>query len=98
MVVGLGRIRHALGDGVTEQQARQVLAMLTAAGLLDEPLKGGRIELCGVAEIAKMAGVSPAAVCQWVGMPEPIARLKGGRIWDRREIRRFLAGRKARKR
>lgn len=94
MVVGVGRIRHALGDGATEKQARRVHRLLHDAGLLDPA--GGPPRLCGVAEFAAMAGVTPGAVCQWGDLPEPIVRLKSGRIWDLRDVEAYLAARAAR--
>lgn len=87
MIVGVSRVRHALGDGATVEQARAVLSLLRDAGLLDP---AGRPALVGVAEFADLAGVTPGAVCQWKDLPEPLARLKNGRIWDRRDVQRYL--------
>jgi hypothetical protein len=90
--VGIGRVRFALGDGATEQQAKRVHALLRDAGLLDDPKVIP--DLLGVAEIAKMAGVTSAAVCQWADLPEPIVRLKQGRIWAAPDIERYLRARR----
>lgn len=91
--IGVGRVRHALGDGVTERQAKRVHAMLRDAGLLDAPAVIPR--LVGVAEIAKMAGVTASAVCQWTDLPEPIVRLKQGRIWSAPDVARYLRARRS---
>lgn len=88
MVVSVGRIRHALGDGASVEQARAVLGALRRAGLLDGSLTGSH--LVGVAEIATLTGRSASAVCQWRGFPEPIARLRAGRIYDVRDVQRFI--------
>jgi hypothetical protein len=87
MIVGVSRVRHALGDGATVEQARAVHRLLRDAGLLDS---AGRPALVGVAEFAELAGVTPGAICQWKDLPEPIARLKNGRIWDRADVMRYL--------
>ncbi len=92
--IGVGRIRHVLGDGATEDQARRVFALLRDAGLLDPAT--GKPVLAGVAEIAKLAGVTSAAVCQWDDLPEPLTRLKQGRVWDVRDVETYLAARAAR--
>ena len=77
-IIGIGRVRHALGDGASEQQAVSVYRMLRDAGLLDPAVE--RPALVGIAEIAELAGVSSPAVCQW-RLPAPIATLKQGRVW-----------------
>lgn len=86
-------MRHALGDGATEAQARNVLELLRRAGLLDA---GGVSTVVGVAEIAEQAGVTPPAVCQWPDLPPPLVHLKCGRIWDGRVIEQYLAARQER--
>jgi chromosome partitioning protein len=47
-----------------------------------------------LAEIAKLAGVSPAAVSNWRkrfrDFPEPVERLSAGPIFDSRQVRRWL--------
>jgi hypothetical protein len=96
MVVGVARIRHALGDGATEAQARDVYALLRREGLIGA--SEGIPELVGVAEFAEMAGVTPGAVCQWVDLPEPITTLKNGRIWRKTTVERYLVGKVIRKR
>lgn len=93
--VGVGRIRHALGDGATEQQARRVYALLRDAGLLDG--SGGVPALIGISEIAARAGVTRSAVCQWTDLPAPIATLKQGRIWAAPDIERYLTARAERR-
>ena len=91
MSVGLGRVRHALGDGATEAQAKRVLDLLTRAGIVDN----GELRLAGVREIAKLAGVTPAAVCQWKDLPAPLATIAAGRIWDARDVERYVQARYA---
>lgn len=91
MSVGLGRVRHALGDGATEAQAKGVVELLQRAGILDR----GQLRLAGVAEVARLAGVTSAAVCQWKDMPEPLDIVAAGRIWDIRDIKDYLAARRA---
>lgn len=53
-------------------------------------------DLVGIAEIAEMAGVSRQVVHAWTrrarDMPKPLARLKMGPVWDRGEVRKWLAG------
>lgn len=92
--IGVGRIRYALGDGATVEQAKRIHGMLREAGLLD--VASGAVRPCGVAEIAALAGVTSAAVCQWDDLPEPLVRLKQGRVWDLRVIEPYLAARAAR--
>jgi hypothetical protein len=87
-IIGLGRIRHALGDGASEDQARRVHRLLREAGLLDPATI--RPELVGVAEIAERAGVSSPAVCQWK-LPTPIATLKQGRVWALSDVEQQCA-------
>lgn len=89
--IGVARIRYALGDGATPEQAKRIHAMLRDAGLLDTA--PGAVDPCGVAEIAALAGVTSAAVCQWTDLPEPLKRLKQGRVWDLRVIEPYLAAR-----
>ena len=88
MSVGIGRIRHALGDGATEAQAKRVHALLSNAGLLQNASAPAPARLVGVAEIAQLAGVTSGAVCQWK-LPEPIVTLKQGRVWDADVIESF---------
>lgn len=78
MIVGIGRIRHALGDGATEDQARRIHRLLRDAGLLQPPHPG---PLVGIGEVAELAGVAVASVCQWRNMPEPVADLKATPVW-----------------
>jgi hypothetical protein len=87
-IIGLGRVRHALGDGATEEQARRVYRLLREAGLLDPGTI--RPELVGVAEIADRAGVSSPAVCQWK-LPTPLATLKQGRVWALTDVEQQCA-------
>jgi chromosome partitioning protein len=51
-------------------------------------------DLVGIAEIAQMAGVGPAAVANWRarrrGFPEPIAELRAGPVFSRVAVRRWL--------
>jgi chromosome partitioning protein len=51
-------------------------------------------ELVGIAEIAEMARVSPAAVANWRarrrGFPEPVADLRAGPVFSRAAVRRWL--------
>jgi chromosome partitioning protein len=51
-------------------------------------------ELVGLAEVASIAGVSPAAVANWrrrfADFPEPVRSLRAGPIFDLHQIRRWL--------
>lgn len=88
--IGLGRVRHALGDGATEEQAKRVHRLLDSAGLLGGDV--GRIppgRLVGLAEFAAIMNRTPQAVRAWKLAPEPIVRLKAGPIWDRQDVERF---------
>lgn len=52
--------------------------------------------LLGVAEVARLAGVSPATVTAYLSrrrMPEPVMRLGRAPVWSRPVIRHWLAGR-----
>lgn len=53
-----------------------------------------QLELVGIAEIAKLAGVSRQLVYQWTrrsrDMPKPLAKLACGPIWNGAEIRSWL--------
>ena len=52
------------------------------------------MELMGLFEIAKLAGVSPQAVSNWQkrkeDFPAPLAQLASGAVWDGRVIRTWL--------
>jgi hypothetical protein len=52
------------------------------------------MDLMGLYEIAKLAGVSPQAVSNWVArkphFPKPMAQLASGGVWDGVEIRSWL--------
>lgn len=52
------------------------------------------MELLGVQEIAKLAGVSPQAVSNWLNrhpdFPQPVARLASGPVWMAAPVRRWL--------
>lgn len=87
MVVGIGRLRWALGDGATEEQARKVKRLLIEAGYFDPPPALDDVTLVGVAEIAELAGVSTGSVCQWRNMPAPIAELKATPVWRLADVR-----------
>ena len=55
-----------------------------------------RLDLVGLHEIAEMVGVSRQRVDQLarqVGFPKPVAELKAGRIWRRRDIQRWINAR-----
>lgn len=56
-----------------------------------------RMELMGLHEIAKVAGVTPQAVSNWVArkpdFPKPLAVLASGAVWDGTTIRAWLAHR-----
>ncbi len=78
--VSVARVRAALGDGATVEQARAVRDMLHRAGILET--SAGTLQLVGVAEVAALRGVTPSAISQRKDMPEPIVTLKQGRIWD----------------
>ncbi|HYD28911.1 hypothetical protein [Brevundimonas sp.] len=93
MSVGIGRIRHALGDGATAEQARAIHELLTRAGLLGTA-QVVRPRLAGIAEIAALAGVSSPAVCQWRDLPEPLDTIKAGRVWDLADVEAYLESRR----
>jgi hypothetical protein len=84
-MLSIGRLQVALGDGATREQARAVLKVIESAGLLETAP-----QIVGLAEIATRCGVTNSAVCQWPGMPEPLARLKSGRVWDWRQVEAYL--------
>lgn len=86
MIVGPGRIRFALGDGATDEQAARIWRLLRDAGYLDR-YEGPIPPLVGVAEIAKLAGVTTGAVCQWPDMPPPLVVLKAGPVWELHRVR-----------
>lgn len=88
--VSLARVRVALGDGATIEQARAVLALLQRAGLVGS--ERGTLELAGVAEIAALRGVSSSAISQRADLPKPIQTLKQGRVWDLQDVRKWLEG------
>lgn len=50
--------------------------------------------MLGLAEVAQLAGVSPAAVSNWrtrfPDFPEPVEMLRAGPVFDRHQIRRWL--------
>ena len=54
------------------------------------------LELMGLYEIAKLAGVTSQAVSNWVArkpsFPKPLAILASGAVWDGSAIRDWLAG------
>lgn len=57
--------------------------------LLRTPTDPAKAELLGVSEIAKIFGVHPATVSKWVQrgrLPEPLARLASGYVWNRAQI------------
>lgn len=87
---GLGRLRHALGEGVSEDGARNVYRLLAEHGLLGET--AGVIDpsrLVGLAEFAEIMNRTVQAVRSWQALPEPLVRLKAGPIWDRLHAERF---------
>lgn len=85
--VTVPRLRVALGDGATIEQARSVYVLLQRAGLLS--VASGGLQLVGVAEIAARRGVTPSAISQRKDLPSPVAVLKQGRIWDLADIERW---------
>lgn len=53
----------------------------------------GRVDLAGAAEVAAMLGVTRQQVdrlAQRPDFPKPIANLKMGRIWRKRDIERWM--------
>jgi len=54
------------------------------------------MELMGIYEIAKLAGVTPQAVSNWVtrkaDFPTPVSTLASGPIWNGQHVRLWLAG------
>jgi chromosome partitioning protein len=55
-------------------------------------------EMVGLAEIAQIAGVTPAAVSNWrsrsSNFPKPVATLRAGPVFDRNHVRRWLRNHK----
>lgn len=94
MTIGIGRIRHALGDGATAEQARRVRELLLREGLLDAPARAP--ELVGLSEIADLAGVTTPAVLKWP-LPDPVATLRAGRVWDLAEVQPLIDARLGRR-
>lgn len=87
---GLGRLRHALGEGVSEDGARAVYRLLNQHGLLGQgagEIEGSR--LIGLAEFAEIMNRTVQAVRSWNALPEPLVRLKAGPIWDRLHAEQF---------
>jgi hypothetical protein len=85
--VSVARIRVALGDGATEAQARDVLAALNRAGVLEPAFDAERI--VGLAEFAEIMNRTPQAVRSWVGKPRTLVKLSCGPIWDRKDVEAF---------
>ncbi len=53
------------------------------------------IELMGVAEVAKLLGVSSQRVSQLAAQesfPEPLARLAAGPVWERTDVEKWARG------
>lgn len=88
--LGLGHLRFALGDGVSEQQAVGVYRMLDRAGLLENAGEIDPRRLVGLAEVAELTNRTPQAVRAWRELPEPIVRLKAGPVYDRLQIMAFI--------
>lgn len=66
------------------ERARELEARITAA-----PSDPAKAELLGTSEIAALFGVVPHTVTTWVArnrMPEPLARLASGPVWNRAQI------------
>jgi hypothetical protein len=89
--MGLGRLRYALGDGATEQQARAIYRLLDSKGLLGGAGEIDPQRLVGLGEVAEMMNRTPQAVRSWKELPDPIVRLKAGPIYDRLHIEGFRA-------
>lgn len=56
-----------------------------------------RVELAGAAEVADMLGVTTQQVdrlARQPGFPKPVAVLKAGRVWRRRDIERWATTRR----
>lgn len=57
-------------------------------------------DLMGTHEIAELLGVSRQRVDELArtddAFPEPAARLKAGRVWNRADVERWAAGRRGR--
>lgn len=87
--VGVGRIRHALGDGATDAQAKNVFRLLDRAGLLGNAGEIDPARLVGLAEFAEIMNRTPQAVRTWKEAPEPLVRLKSGPIFDRLHVEAF---------
>src|SRR5689334_12570066 len=56
------------------------------------------IKMVGLAEVAELAGVTPAAVSNWRtrfdDFPQPLAALRSGPVFDESHIRRWLRNHK----
>lgn len=87
--MGLGRLRYALGDGATEEQARGIWQQLNALGLLHGAGQLDPRRIIGLAEVAEIMNRTVQAVRAWRDLPEPVVRLKSGPIFDRIEIEAF---------
>jgi len=84
----LRRIRREL-DEVAEQLDR--LATAIEPELLD-----GKIELVGMQEVEKLAGVARSTLRQWKlrgKLPEPAAELACGTVWLKADIEQWLRSR-----
>jgi predicted DNA-binding transcriptional regulator AlpA len=56
---------------------------------------GKKLDLVGLAEVAKMAGISKARLCNWrsrnvKNVPKPIVELAQGPVWDKTVIEKWL--------
>jgi predicted DNA-binding transcriptional regulator AlpA len=63
-------------------------------GLWAPELTAGR--LLGIADVARLAGVSPATVTAYLArrrMPSPVTRVGNSPVWSRPIIRQWLASR-----
>lgn len=89
--IGLGRLRHVLGDGATVEQARALHRLLDSKGLLGGAGEIDPKRLVGLSEVAEMMNRTPQAVQRWKELPEPLVRLKSGPIYDRLHIEGFRA-------
>lgn len=87
--IGLGSLRHALGDGVTERQAVDVYRLLDRAGLLGNAPELDPRRIVGLAEFAEIMNRTPQAVRSWREAPDPVVRLKSGPIYDRLAVDAF---------
>lgn len=83
----------ALGNGGTMEMAQSVVAFIVSTKL---PAVSPN-DLVGLAEVAKMTGRSKQTVCNWIGrgnqgFPAPLVHLAATKVWDREQVKVWMAG------